>query len=162
MFSSSALENVSQCCLISCMLLHIFHTFRPVCLLSPFSSIYHIDSSSTTKQIWLHICLYQRKHMCKVHPLSLSSSLSSSLASFLHASEHHWFIVQFIMNIMLKSCHIGITFLETLSIRTPRKISEILFITSNSQALVLKISLHFAVTYTCCCRKKIRAYSWHI
>lgn len=84
--------------------LHAFHKSRLVCSLSAFLN--HTDSSSATwYMLGLHVCPYQRKCMCKI-PLSLAASLPSFLAFFLQASKQSLFVLQFIMNIMLKICHI--------------------------------------------------------
>lgn len=107
-----ALTNVSHGCLISWMFLHVFHTSRPVRSLSAFSN--HASRGpfhSLQSKCWDSTFVYVQEKACVK---SILPALSSSLPFFLPCLEHPLFVLQFIMNPMLKVCHIIIIFLRNI------------------------------------------------
>lgn len=153
----SALTNVSHGCLISWMFLHVFHTSRPVRSLSAFSN--HASRGpfhSLQSKCWDSSFVYVQEKACVK---SILPALSSSLPFFLPCLEHPLFVLQFIMNPVLKVCHIIITFLKKhWIIGLLENLWRCYLPHQTLRFLCWKFSLYFAVTYTCCCRKKLNLF----
>lgn len=69
MLPTSALEDVSPFCLISCMFLHAFHTSKPVCSLSAFLNISHgLHPPHGQCYESTFVCLKENACVTSVHP----------------------------------------------------------------------------------------------
>ena len=147
----SALKDVSHCCLISWTFLHAFPTSRPGRSLSAFSShTSHRLFRPLQSKRWdsTFVCVKEKACVKSILP-----ALSSSLAFFLGASlacsviynESNAEDLPYCYYFFMKHWVIGL--LENLW-RCYLPYQTLRF-------LCWKLSPYFAVTYTCCCRKKM-------